>query len=206
MARLLDTLAPSGVAPDGSVVVRLSREDYEASWAAGIARMMENLNKNDAPDYQRGHNIPEHLAQPLAVMCEVAVARHLGVPWDWDAAVWAAKDHNRFRNNADVGSNIEVRRVKYPNGPVSLRSNQVGKGLTLFVAYAMPPEYLAIKILGARPYDDAWNDAQPAVYGGVTSTTKRSLAQDRLWKCPCAYMRTPDGSHPQWSASRENAS
>lgn len=206
MSNILANLEPPGRTPEGHVIVRISKTDYEQAWTAGIRRMTENLNKADAVDYQRGRNIAEHLAQPLGVLCEVAVARHLNIDWDWDRAVWAAKDHHRYRNDADVGTNIEVRRIKYPNGAASLKANQVGKGLTLFVAYAMPPEFLNIKIVGASPYDRAWHLATPAVYNGVTSKTKRSAPQNTLLKCTCFY---PGAKHacdpvPGWDGVNAN--
>lgn len=187
MSRILEALEPPGrmLGPDKHVIVRLSDDDWVNSWTAGARRVTENLRKSDSEDYARGLNIPEHLAQPLAVMCEVAVARHLGIDWDWDKAVWKAKDHNRFRHNADVGTNIEVRRVKYENGAVNLKSNQVGRGLFVFTAFAMPPEYLNVKILGFRNYDEAWDLAKPAVFKGVTSKTKRYLSQNDLLPCTC---------------------
>lgn len=197
MAKILDALEPAGATPDGHVIVRLDEEDWVNSWTAGAHRVVENLHRQDSRDYQHGLNAPEHIAQPLSVMCEVAVARHLGVEWDWDKAWWKSKDHNKNRHLVDVGNDIEVRRIAKPNSGASLRKNQVGKGLTLYVAYAMPPEYFNIKIVGARRYDEAWEDSRPARYGGKESPTKRVIDQKDLWPCRCYYTGLDEsGVHP----------
>lgn len=185
MSRLLDQLAPPGRTPDGHVIVRLDEDDYARSFDAGARRLFQNLQKVDAASYRNGRNQPEHIAQPLAVMCEVAVARHLGLEFDWDLAVWKAKDHNRFKERPDVGNNIEVRRVRHLNGRPSLRPHQVGKGLILFAAYNEPPEWLNVRIIGARPYDDAWALAEPAQYETQSKSGSRTLHQSALFRCTC---------------------
>lgn len=185
MAKILDALEPEGAQDDGTVIERLSGHDWVNSWTAGAHRVVENLHRADSSDYSNGLNAPEHIAQPLSVMCEVAVARHLNIDWDWDDAWWESKDHKKKRHLVDVGTNIEVRRITKPHSNASLRKNQLGKGLTLVVAYAMPSEYFNIKIVGIKNYDEAWELGKPAMYGGKPSPTKRTIAKKDLDSCHC---------------------
>ena len=179
------SLQPPGITPENEVIVQLSEEDYTKSWAAGAMRLLANLHKNDAPSYRHGANQPEHIAQPLAVMGEVAVARHLGLGWDWNKAVWDASDHHANRNKADVGANIEVRRVRNLRQKPSLRSRQCGRNLAVFFVYPMPPEYLQVKILGWVPQDEVWGDCIPAIYNGEPSRESRQVPHELFRPCTC---------------------
>lgn len=193
---LLQRLDPPGRTPQGHVVVRLDDDDWALAHLHGARRVAANKHKLDRASYRNGLNEEDRRANTDAVLCEVAVARHLGLDWDWDMASWEAADHQKFRDRPDVGTNIEVRRVRAPHNPPSLRPWQVGKGLYLFAAYVMPPEGMNVKILGARDYDEAWALAGVATYDKKGSGS-RTLPQQYLHRCPCFYPNAKHTCPPQ---------
>jgi hypothetical protein len=199
VSRILDDLEPAGRNSAGHVVVRLSEDDYRKSFDAGLGRMFENLHKPDAIDYQRGMNRPEHIAQPLGVLAEVAVARHFEVPFDWDMALWKANEHERHRHRPDLvghGQKFEVKRVNHIDRDVAVNRKDVGNGLTLVVAYAVPPEYLTVKILGWLPYDTAFGIGSVPKWKGAPSTTKRVVPVRQLNRCTCFFPGAKHGNPP----------
>lgn len=193
---LLDRLAPPGRTIDGHVVVRLDDEDWALAHLHGARRVAANKAKKDRASYRNGLNEEDRRANTDAVLCEVAVARHLGIDWDWDMASWKAEDHHKFRHRADVGTNIEVRRIRKPHNPPSLRPWQVGKGLILFAAFVMPPEGMNVRIIGWRDYDEAWELAGQATYDKKGSGS-RTLTQDHLLRCTCFYTNAKHVCDPQ---------
>jgi hypothetical protein len=70
--------------------------------------------------------------------------------------VWDNRDHALFKTLPDVEPNIEVRRVREPDNPVSVWGKDTGRDRILVATYPIPPEYRKVKILGWIPYDKAW--------------------------------------------------
>lgn len=183
---LVERLATPGLDPNGKhVVVRLGDEDWSLAHYHGARRVAANKHKKDRASYRNGLNEEDRRANIDAVLCEVAVARHLNIPWDWNMASWEARDHHKFRDRADVGTNIEVRRVRAEGNPPSLRPWQVGKGLFLFAAYVMQPEGMNVKILGWQNYDYAWHNLTKAAAYDTKGSKSRTLAQEHLLACTC---------------------
>ena len=182
---LVDRLELPGLHANGKhTVVRVSDDDWALAHYHGARRVAANKFKKDRASYRNNLNEEDRRANIDAVLCEVAVARHLCLDWDWNMASWPASEHHKHRHRADVGTNIEVRRVRQEGNAPSLRPWQVNKGLFLFAAYVMPPEGMNVKILGWRPYDDAWADAKPAAYDKKGSGS-RTLNQKHLLACTC---------------------
>ena len=109
----------------------------------------------------------DRTAQVASAICELAVAK--ATNRYWSGHVWHRSEHAKYRDVPDVGTNIEVRRVRTKES-VAVRQHQVGKGLVLFAAYAEPPESREVRIWGWMEYDEAWELALPASYDSSGNT------------------------------------
>jgi hypothetical protein len=88
-------------------------------------------------------------AQAAAALCEIAVARHLNQYCH--SHVWHYSDRHRYRHLADVGTDIEVRRVRTASG-VPVRKSDKGK--VVWAARLLDEEYRLVEILGSVKADD----------------------------------------------------
>ena len=100
-------------------------------------------------------------AQVAAAIGELAVARVTNQYWG--GHVWAGNRHAENRGRADVGHNIEVRRVRSSNN-AAVRRRQLGKGLILFVVRPVPDEFRTVEMLGWIDHDEAWELGEPSGY------------------------------------------
>lgn len=143
---------------------RVDLHPWEFEWAMFVAarRSAENWGKRDAPHYKKERMEDERTASAAACVCELAVAK--ATNRYWSGHVWHKSDHDRYRNDiADVGDNIEVRRVRTSDN-AAVRRHQVGKGLVLFVARPVMPEMASVDILGWIRYDEAWEKGEESKY------------------------------------------
>jgi len=139
--------------------------EYEHASNVGIRRFTANWTKRDAPHYDRSRMEDDRTAQVAAAACELAVAKHLNQYWH--AHIWHHTDHEKYRDMPDVGTNIEVRRIRTGTS-AAVRSNGLGKGLTLWVASAVYPELRSIQLWGSINYDTAWEIGMPSSYSNTT--------------------------------------
>ena len=103
----------------------------------------------------------DRTAQVAAAIGELAVARVTNQYWG--GHVWAGNRHAENRGRADVGHNIEVRRVRTSNN-AAVRRRQLGKGLVLFVVRPVPDEFRTVEMLGWIDHDEAWELGEPSGY------------------------------------------
>jgi hypothetical protein len=139
-------------------------EPYEYEWAShvGTRRYIENWGKKDASYYKKELMEDDRTACVAAAVCELAVAKHTNRYWA--GHVWNASQHNQYKKKiADVGANIEVRRVRTGES-AAVRQRQVGNGLVLFVAKVTMPELREVDVWGYIDYDKAWELGTPASY------------------------------------------
>lgn len=139
----------------------ISLEPWEYEWATmvGVRRFTANWNKKDARHYDATRMEDNRTAQVAACCCEIAVAK--ATNRFWSGTVWSAENHDKEKHRPDVGTNIEVRRVRTKNA-VAVREHQVGKGLILFGAKAIEPEFRQVDVLGWIDYDTAWALGEPS--------------------------------------------
>lgn len=130
-------------------------ESWEYEWACHVAmrRITENWGRGDAAHYKRSRMEDERTASVGACVSELAVAK--ATNRYWSGHVWRVADHCKYRDMADVGKNIEVRRIRTRKA-AAVRRHQVGKGLVLFVAEPVMPEMTSCIVHGWMNYDDAW--------------------------------------------------
>ena len=143
------------------MIVTLETWEYEHASQVGARRYTANWGKADAPWYDAERMEDDRTAQVAAAVCELAVAK--ATNRYWHGHIWHATEHHKFRDMPDVGRNIEVRRVRTSKA-AAVRKHQVGKGLVLFVAYAIPPEFREVEMLGWMGMDEAWEAGVPSSY------------------------------------------
>lgn len=150
---------------------------WEYEWAShvGARRFIENWGRPNAAHYRDDdRREDDRTAQVAACVAELAVAKHLNE--FWSGHVWHASEHHRYKELADVGKNIEVRRLRTKEA-AAVRKRQVGKGLVLFVAKPIAPEFREVIIYGGLNYDEAWELATPSNYDPENT---RELAPEHL--------------------------
>lgn len=149
---------------------------WEYEWAShvGARRYVANWQRQNAPHYDPSRMEDDRTAQVAACVAELAVARYINQYWS--GHVWHASEHSRYKDLADVGAQIEVRRLRTKES-AAVRKRQVGKGLVLFVAKPILPELREVIIYGGLNYDQAWEFATPSSYDPENT---RELAPEHL--------------------------
>ena len=135
-------------------LVTLEAWEYVHAHDVGIRRAVANWNVPNKASYTLGNNQPELIASPAAAIAEMAVAKALGLYWS--GHVWDNRDHHKFKGLPDVEPNIEVKRIRERNNPVSVWKRETGRNMILVATYPVPPEFWQVEILGWIPYDIAW--------------------------------------------------
>lgn len=130
-------------------VVEILPWEYERGFSVGIGRFTANWGVADADYYDRSRMEEDRNAQAAAAICEIAVAKYTGQYWH--GGVWCRADHAKYRHLADVGDDIEVRRVRTGNA-VMVRAKDAGK--VVWGAKLACPEYRRVEILGFIPAND----------------------------------------------------
>jgi len=130
-------------------IIELAPWEYERCFAVGSGRFTANWGKPDAEHYDRERMQPDAYAQVAAAACECAVARFTNQYWH--AGVWHHTEKFKYGKNADVGHDIEVRRVRTGNA-VMVRTKDVGK--IVWGARIVDEEYRKVEILGFIPADE----------------------------------------------------
>ena len=144
-------------------MLTIELEPWEYEWAShvGARRYIENWGKRDARHYDKKRMEDDRTAQVAACVGELAVAKLTNQYWS--GHVWHKTDHDQHKHMADVGDNIEVRRVRTStNGAV--RRRQLGKGLLLFIVQPVAPEFRAVDIIGWIDHDEGWELGEPSQY------------------------------------------
>jgi hypothetical protein len=173
------------------ILIELEKWEYEWASHVGIRRFTENWEKQDAAHYKREYMEDDRSAQVAAAIGELAVARVTNQYWG--GHVWAGNRHQENRGRADVGHNIEVRRVRTSNN-AAVRRRQLGKGLVLFVVRPVPDEFRSVEMLGWIDHDEAWELGEPS---GYDEENTRVIAANHLhsvttWKADGEEERIPD--------------
>lgn len=173
------------------ILIELEKWEYEWASHVGIRRFTENWEKQDAAHYKREYMEDDRSAQVAAAIGELAVARVTNQYWG--GHVWAGNRHVENKNRADVGFNIEVRRVRTSNN-AAVRRRQLGKGLVLFVVRPVPDEFRTVEMLGWIDHDEGWELGGPS---GYDPENTRVIAANRLhsvttWKADGQEERIPD--------------
>lgn len=146
-----------------TTIVDLETWEYNHIAAVAAWRTTANWEVGHIPAYAKNKFRMEddRTAAFAAAACECAVAKH--VNQYWIAGAWSHAEHKTHRNRPDVGKNIEVRRVREKR-LAAIRIKEVGQGKILYVAYAIPPEFRQVELLGWGLIDSLWDRCEPAPY------------------------------------------
>jgi hypothetical protein len=154
------------------MIIYLEPWEYEHANRVGIGRYTANWEKQDAAYYDKSRMQDDRTAQVAAAACELAVAKYINQYWS--GSVWHKDSHEKYKTSADVGYNVEVRRVR-TGSSVAVRQKDLGRCLYLWAARAVEPELREVELLGHIDYDQAWNRAEESQFQGT-----RYLPLDRL--------------------------
>lgn len=127
------------------MIIQLEPWEYEHAYMVGMRRFTENWGKQDASYYIKSKMEEDRNAQPASAICELAVAKYTNQYWH--ASVWDGRKHAKYKNMPDVGTNIEVRRVRTQSGP-AVREKDCNRNLIIWGAELIDPEYKSVKLLG----------------------------------------------------------
>jgi hypothetical protein len=134
-------------------IIELAPWEFEWASHVGTKRYIANWHKQDAQHYNKELMEDDRIADIAGCVAELAVAKFANRYWSGHA--WEASSHRRNKDIADVGINIEVRRLR-TRETAAVRKRQVGKGLVLFVAKPIMPKMRQVEIYGWIGYDKAW--------------------------------------------------
>lgn len=155
------------------LIITLRPWEYARGFQVGIDRFVANWSTQDAKHYDRAAMEEDRNAQAAAALCEIAVARYTNQYWH--GGVWHRSEHVRYRGIADVGENIEVRRIRTATGvPVRLTD----EGRVVWAARTVDPEYRQIELLGFVNADDVIESILP----GETWTRHPVHLLSRPWE------------------------
>jgi hypothetical protein len=146
---------------DRNMLITLNPWEYSWACHVGIERFTANWGKQDAKHYDRARMEDDRTAQQAACICELAVAK--ATNRYWSGHYWPASEHHKNRDMADVGTNIEVRRVRTGQS-AAVRRKQLNQGLILFAAHLPDPEFRTVEVWGWLDMETAWALGEPATY------------------------------------------
>lgn len=159
------------------MIVNLETWEYEYASHIGIRRFTANWDKEDAKHYQHDERKEDdRTAQVAAAIGELAVAKL--VNQYWHATIWSAKKHNEFKKLPDVGTNIEVRRVRTQDA-VCIRQKDTGRGLIVFAVRPIEKEFTQVEVFGFINADEGYNMGEQRDYGRVVPLDM--LRKDFIW-------------------------
>jgi len=144
------------------MIVELEKWEYEHAVYIAGRRLAENKGRKDAAHYNNDLKQNEILANVATCCCEIAVAKLLNEYWH--AHVWDVRDHNMYKDLPDVGKDVEVRRVRKIDNPVTIRKNDVLKNRIIVAAYAEEPEFWIVDVLGMIESGPGWEIGEPASF------------------------------------------
>ena len=156
------------------ILIELEPWEYEHASHVGARRFIENWGKRDAPHYDKKRMEDDRTAQVAACVGELAVAK--AINQYWSGHVWHKSDHATYKHLPDVGTNIEVRRVRTSTS-AAVRKRQLGTQLVLFVVNPVAPEFRTVEILGWINHDRAWKIGEPS---GYDPEGTRLIAEEHL--------------------------
>lgn len=128
--------------------IRVDLRPWEYALVAqiGAARAARNHNRPDAKHYDRSRMEDDRTAQHASCAAECATARAFDRYWTAGGA-WDSGDHARYKDLADVGQNIEVRRIREPSS-TTFAVDERDRDRIVVACYVEPPELQVVRVFG----------------------------------------------------------
>jgi hypothetical protein len=141
----------------GDKKMKVYLEDYEIDKAIQVGTGRYNMRKDsrDRSYYDNGRKQNDLLASINSAVAEIAVAKQLNQYWH--GGVWLPEKHTLFAANADVGHNIEVRRIREFYNPIPVRKSDVTRERIIYGVYVKDFEYEEVDIVGYIEADYGWS-------------------------------------------------
>jgi len=149
--------------------------ETEAAIQVGTKRYLMRLDSGDRAYYDRSRMEHDLHANIAACVAEIAVAKHLNQYWGnhW----WVTSGHKLYESMADVGYDVEVRRIREPKNPLVIRNTDVFRNRTVYVVYVKTPEYTEADIIGSINAKAGWEIGSRPEWDKSNETRVVSLDQ-----------------------------
>jgi hypothetical protein len=167
--------------------VPMTWEEIRDAHVVGLGRCIANRNSRDKAQYSdRKRMTADRVAQPGAVLCEMAVAKFLEIPFM--PTLWPSSEHHKHKNDADIGSLIEVRRVRFPGLGPSVTHKERGRVLVgVYLPDKPEDEWFKAEVVGwARPAWDATEKDFNRLY-----IVKHTDGGKPYWRVPVELLEEP---------------
>jgi hypothetical protein len=129
--------------------------EHNIATQVGVARYNARKDSKDQSYYDPARMESNFNANIASAVCEMAVAKYTNQYWA--CHVWCIEQHRFYSTMADVGENIEVRRVRERSNPVAIRERDVRENRIIYAAYVKAPEYEEVEILGWIDAKEGWD-------------------------------------------------
>ena len=128
----IDGLVMSGMP---MIRIEISRDDEFTAGSVAFRRAMENSNKIDR-SFQK-LDLHEGIARDAhSIGAEIAVAQYFGFK-DFEPSC------GTFKNEADVGSFLEIKHTKYKEGNLIIKASDRDSDIAILVVGSSPTYYIA---------------------------------------------------------------
>lgn len=147
-------------------------EKYEVEYASVVARRRTYENRFKRHIYPPNMPLQDQAFAELAgCCCEMAVAKT--VNQYWRGLVWNGDSHTSHKKMADVGNEIEVKRIREPNNPLVFSDYDMAENRIVVLTYC----------LGVTPDDpqETWVDL---IGWGRAQELNAERAYENRWKVP----------------------
>jgi hypothetical protein len=157
-------------------LVSLEAWEYERACQVGIQRYTARWTSRDASHYQdKARQEDNRTALVAAAICELAVAKLTNRYWH--GHVWHASEHHKYKDLPDVGTNIEVRRLRTRECVAIRKKQNDRKDLVVFAARAVMPELRQVEVLGYIEQKEGWEIGTPADYDPSGNTREVHISK-----------------------------
>lgn len=162
------------------MTVRISLTDSDLELAQFVARRCTDMNmrRGDAPAYAMNAERMQdnYIANYASARCELATAKHTNR--HWNASWWKPEDHHLYGDRADVGEDIEVKRIRDPHHNLLLKQKYAILNHILVLAFSNDNTPHNVDLIGWARGPQAWEDGTPPAWD--QSGKLRLVRQDQL--------------------------
>jgi hypothetical protein len=168
------------------MVVDMTWAEVHSAHNFGLNRLIANDGNKDRKHYDRKVMTSDRLAQPAAVLAEMAAAKMLNVYYH--PTLWPSSEHWENKSAADIGGLIEVRRVRLKEVGPGVRSSDKGRVVIgVYVPDSIEDDWRTPFILG-------WVEIAPnATRDDFVRDFKECVTKDgkKFFRCPVSRLTQP---------------